>query len=96
MEEENERLRKENETLKALLLMKNLKATMTDCEDKRTTRFAGSPEDLLAFCRLQERVVEMKSMYMLLRADALVLKGEIEDGMETIKRIIQNWNRTKQ
>lgn len=91
MEDRVRRLERENETLKALLLLNNVKVTFEDHARDETeemvTTFKGDPSTLSELAALRDQVKQMRTLYLLVRADACVLKEQLEVTLNELARL---------
>jgi len=89
-DEELERLRYENETLRALLFVQNARSQLLNNVEgsSSNTSKEGSKTTQPALTDLMDRALELRAMYLLTRADALVLREEISEGLKELKKTI--------
>ena len=80
------RLEQENETLRALLLLNNIKVVFG--EEQETLTYKGDVGLLKQLASLKDELNQLRTQYLLARADAVVLKEQFELFMgEMTKRL---------
>ena len=84
--QEIENLKKENSTLKALLLLSNCKERLSWCGSNASVKeVLREEEDSLITIETQVR--EIQTLFFLLRNDAVVLKKQVEELDSLTKRL---------
>ena len=88
--DEIERLRRENETLRALLFLNNVQVEFSTPSEN--LKLSGTPSNLKSLATIQELVFELKTNFLLLRADAIVLKEELSATFQKLYDFTTNKN----
>ena len=86
-DERLQRLERENETLKALLLLNNIHVLFEpNKNDETMVRFQGDVEDLNILSKLRIELQELRTQYLLVRADAVVLREQLTLFMNEMRK----------
>ena len=84
-------LEEENETLRALLFLNNVRVQLNNPSDtdNNIVVVEGDVKSLKELIVLRERVVELRAVNLLMRADAVVLRDQTESAIKEAKQILR-------